>query len=116
MAQRHAALEGSLLQAGINRKTAQEQINRACERAGSLASHIVARVASQATHDQLHNLPVGILNHTDDVVSHAVNSGTVGALGAFLEWDIGKTLKFCADLLDDVNAHGEAEQVRAMVV
>ena len=75
---------------------------------------MAAKCYGQLTYDIYTNVPTETLTRLE-VVDHAVKSGTVSALGELLHWDIDQTLAFCADLLDDVNAHAEAKTVRKLI-
>jgi hypothetical protein len=46
----------------------------------------------------------------------ALRLAIVSAVGCFVHYDIHGALEIAADIADDVNAHPEAAQIRAMVI
>jgi hypothetical protein len=59
------------------------------------------------------NVPKGIVA-IDDTADNAIRLGLVSALGKHLDWSIPDALTLAADIAEDVNAHDEAAQIRAM--
>ena len=84
------------------------------EKIGKFIGNLSEKCFNQLTYDVYTNVPTGVLTR-DEVSGNALKSGIVSALGNLLDWDIDATLKFCADLCDDVNAHEEAGMLRALV-
>ena len=114
-ATRKSNVEGALLTAGIAADCGSVTINKAIGEAVKFAGEVVQSTAGQALYDQTVNLPCGILDRSGYTAGHAVECGIVHAIGVYLEWSIDDALRLCADILDDVNAHSEAEKVRGMI-
>ena len=109
-----SAVMNALDQAAIPRDFA-ERIGQATALAGQFAAGVTDRAAGQALYDLTTNIPTGIIGINDWTPKHAVNRGIVGAIGRHVDWDIVEALELCADILEDVNAHTESAQIRAMI-
>jgi hypothetical protein len=73
------------------------------------------RACQQAAYNLLRNVPLGILTR-DETKGHAIRSAIAGAVGALVEWSIDGALEIAGDIAEEVNAHAEAKQIRAMIV
>lgn len=60
------------------------------------------------------NLPKGIMT-LEQIKGDSVKSGLVSSIGTFIKWDIYQAMELCADILEDVNAHKEAQVLRVML-
>jgi hypothetical protein len=75
------------------------------------------RAIAQLDYDLKSNVPFGILSPAEAAEgSHALRLAIVSAVGSFVHYDIHGALEIAADIADDVNAHPEAAQIRAMVI
>jgi hypothetical protein len=99
---------------GCSSETMKDEIQKAAKLAAAFGADVVGRTVMQALHNHFVNLPAGILDRLTATARHATTSGIVGAVGAFVGWNIDEALAFCRDVLDDVNAHKAAKQVEAM--
>lgn len=111
---RIAKVETTLNELGTTRNAISEQVRTACKLAGDFASDLTMRTAGQAVHDQITNLPAGILQRSSYKPERAFRAALAGACGTAVHWDITQALLLCGDILEDVNAHGEAKAVREM--
>jgi len=78
----------------------------------ALAQSINAKAAAQYEYSVEENIPRGILKE-DEVGDHAIQHGIVTALTARAEWEIPVLLELCADIMEDVNDHETAAELRA---
>jgi hypothetical protein len=73
------------------------------------------RAISQLRYDLESNVQFGILTPEEALQgSHALKIGIVGAISSLVSFDICAALEFAADIAENVNAHREAAQIRAM--
>ncbi len=91
--------------------TQERKLNRDLSR---LLDLIREKCEAQFTYNCETNIPKGIVA-IDDTADNAIQTGLVSALGAFFNWHIPDALTLAANLAEDVNAHGEAAQIRGMV-
>lgn len=72
-------------------------------------------IFSQLSYDFGVNLPAGIVPAEEVKTGrHAIQFGTVHAIGALLQWDIYAAREFAACILEDVNDHAAAAMVRKL--
>lgn len=71
-------------------------------------ANLTKSVMGQAIYNELTNKPCGIEHR------NALRMGIVSAIGSLIKWDVIEALELAADIAEDVNAHGEAAQIRAM--
>lgn len=69
---------------------------------------------SQAIHNRMMNVPCGIMRHADCTSQSPIRHAIVSSASRLTNFDIGEALLLCADILDDVNAHAEADTVRKL--
>lgn len=74
------------------------------------------KIISQAFYDLMNNVPTGTIS-SDEVDSgeHAIKSGISSAIGAYVKWDINRAMEIAASILEDVNAHSEAQMLRERI-
>lgn len=72
------------------------------------------KIRDQILHLYLVNIPAGIIERSTTTGADSIGRALPGICGAFLRWDVGAAIELAADILEDVNAHDEARQVRAM--
>jgi hypothetical protein len=94
------------------RQMINQDLVKDTEKALNFCNEVSQKILSQLHHNHFENVPRGIQKATDPLAEHAIESGVVSAIGDYMEWDIDRTIKFCADLLDNVNAHDLADKVR----
>ena len=83
--------------------------------AAEFIGQIARAVFSQLSYDFGVNLPAGIDSREEIKTGrHAIQSGTVHAIGAFVQWDIYAAREFAACILEDVNDHQTAAFVRKL--
>jgi hypothetical protein len=111
-AKRHK-IENALDSCGIGNDI-QQRLDVTMKRIAVLAADVCAASTTQALHDALTNKPQGISNGSigKDDAERAFVSGVVSVLGALVEWDIYDARKIAVDILEDVNDHEKAGQVR----
>lgn len=74
-------------------------------------------IFSQLSYDFGVNLPAGIVPAEEvNTGRHAIQCGTVHAIGAHIEWDIYAAREFAASILEDVNDHAGAALVRKLTI
>ena len=72
-------------------------------------------IFSQLSYDFGVNLPAEIVPAEEVKTGrHAIQYGTVHAIGAHIEWDIYAAREFAASILEDVNDHTAAAMVRKL--
>jgi hypothetical protein len=110
--QRHK-IENALDSCGLGYDL-QQRLDVTMKRIAVLAADVCAASTTQALHDALTNRPQGIVNDSvgKDDAERAFVSGVVSILGALVEWDICDARRIAADLLEDVNDHEKAAEVR----
>lgn len=113
-ATRKAHVENALNSMGTSSEVIEGNVRESVQVAAAFAGDVVSRTAGQAMHNQLTNIPCGIMRSMDVSANTALRQALPGAIGALVEWNIGEALKLCAGILEDVNAHDEAAQVLAM--
>ncbi len=101
------AVLNALNECGVGENLAQ-RLNATNEALADFCASLQKHVIQQATYNELTNKPCGI-EHRD-----ALRMGLVSAIGALIKWDVSEALELCADIAQDVNAHDEARQIRAM--
>lgn len=85
---------------------------------GRATSGLASRIMSQGLHNLTVNIPCGII---DTGISPAIlaektfKTALSGFCGEAVKWDINEALTLCADILDDVNAHTEAQELREKI-
>lgn len=73
------------------------------------------RALDQLQYDLESNLPSGRISAQEAADgSHAIRRAIASAVGSFVHYDILGALEIAADIAEDVNAHPEAAQIRAM--
>lgn len=105
----HNEVNNDLESMGI--RNSSEIFREESKKIGAFAADFTKNAIEQLSYDVLTNLPTGILNRST-IKNHALNSAIVSAISSMLKWDITETMEFCADLLEDVNAHTEAAEMR----
>lgn len=92
----------------------QQRLDATMKRIAVLAADVCAASTTQALHDALTNRPHGIANSSigKDDAERAFVSGVVSVLGALVEWDITRARQIAADILEDVNDHDRAAEIR----
>ena len=79
---------------------------------------LLASIRRAATHQFRYslkeNLPRGILT-VAEVVDQALTHGIISTVSARYEYGVEPVIAFAADLLEDVNAHTEAQMLRATI-
>ena len=95
---------------------ANAQTLEANKNAAEFIGAITRAIFAQLSYDFAANLPAGI-GSREEIRSgaHAIQSGTVHAIGAFVQWDIYAAREFAASILEDVNDHGEAAKLRQTI-
>lgn len=78
----------------------------------ALLASIEEKANKQFTYNEERNIPQGIIA-VQDSIRVAINHGVISALSARHRWAHDSTIELAADLLEDVNAHAEAAQLRA---
>lgn len=97
----HAEAHALTLEANANAAEFIGQISRA--------------IFSQLSYDFGVNLPAGIGNREEIKTGrHAIQSGTVHAIGALVQWNIYAAREFAACIMEDVNDHATAALVRKL--
>lgn len=110
-----AAFNTALNEFGTSNQGIQDQVIAVMDACATLTANITKRVATQVIYDEMVNRPTSItVLPRADQVKRIVVIGLVAAIGELVGWDIGDALELCADIAEDVHAHGEAEQIRAM--
>ncbi len=84
------------------------RLNKANEQLADFVAALTKSVTRQAIYNELTNKPCGIEHR------NALRMGLVSAIGALVKWDVIEALELCGDIAEDVNAHGEAKQIRDM--
>ena len=107
----HNEVTGTLAEMGIIDSSGI--MDRAGEEVGKIIATISHKITQQLTYNLLYNIPTGNLK-PEEITQHAIKTGLVTAIGIMHDWDIDSTITFAADLLDDVNAHEEAQIVRKL--
>lgn len=107
-----ASVEAKLNELGTSSAVMSEQINAAIVQATAFAGDVIARTA---LYDQLVNIPCGVHSRAWYKPESAFKRALAGACGAAVKWDINQALELAADILEDVNAHGEAAKVREWI-
>ena len=83
--------------------------------AADFIGRITRAIFSQLSYDFGVNLPAGIDSREEIKTGrHAIQSGTVHAIGALVQWDIYAARDFAACILEDVNDHGTAAMLRKL--
>ena len=100
---------------GTSRENFSKQIREAVELASKFSADLAAKTAGQAVHDQITNLPCGIYHRSQYSPRKAFLSALAGACGRAVGFGTDDALELAADILEDVNAHAECAQVRAMM-
>lgn len=91
------------------------RLDATMKRLATLSADVCAASATQAMHDAFVNRPHGIQNSSvgKDDAERAFVSGVVSVLGALVEWNIMQARQIAADILEDVNDHKRAAEIRA---
>lgn len=110
-----AIRDNALDQAGIGRDI-DSRMNLHSKAIAEFIGEVTAKCFSQSHHDLLVNVPTGTTSHWEATGEAAIRRAIPGICGAFVKWDINAAIELAADILDDVNAHGEAQKVRAMLI
>ena len=83
--------------------------------AAEFIGQIARAIFSQLSYDFAVNLPAGIDSREEIKTGrHAIQSGTVHAIGALVQWDIYAAREFAACILEDVNDHATAAMLRKL--
>lgn len=83
--------------------------------AAEFIGQITRAIFAQLSYDFAVNLPAGIDNSEEIKTGrHAIQAGTVHAIGALVQWDIYSAREFAACILEDVNDHAAAAMVRKL--
>lgn len=114
-AAKKARVDAGFQEAGIDRERVRQSLGDAMKIAGEFCANITEKTAGQSLYDETVNIPCGILRASEPTASHAFETALVSSIGQHVRWDINKALELCGDILEDVNAHGEAAKVRAMI-
>ena len=112
-AERHANVLNKLNEAGIGEDFA-ERYGVQLGEIGAFCADAQARITRQALYNMTINVPCGVMRHADCTARAAILRALPGVCGEFVAWDISDALDLAADILDDVNAHSEAEALRRM--
>jgi hypothetical protein len=97
-----------------------QRMHDATARASRFIGLASNRIFTQLTYDFLINQPSGITeteyreHEQEKAAKRAVLTGIVSALGQYIEWGPDAALDLAAAILDDVNAHDQADKVRKM--
>jgi hypothetical protein len=107
------AIENALDACGIGHDI-QQRLGETLKRIAVLTADVNAAATGQALHDALTNRPHGIENGSigKDDAERAFTSGVISILSAMVEWDIDAARRIAADLLEDVNDHDRAAEIR----
>ena len=74
------------------------------------------RIYSQHEYDCTKNVESGIMTAAEAATGdNAIKSGLVSAIGGLVEWSVDGAIEIAADILEDVNAHTEATELRAKI-
>jgi len=111
---RKADVETHLNAIGTSSTELTHHVEDAAKKAADFASTLNTRTVAQATYDMLTNVPCGVLHAADATPETALRAALVLTIGQYLQWNITDAVNLCADILDDVNAHDLAKQVRAL--
>lgn len=107
-------IENALDSCGIG-SDIQQRLDTIQKQIAVYGGQVIASANTQALHDALTNRPHRINNHcvgkTD--AAKAMVSGIVSFLGALVEWDIDDARQIAAEILEDVNDHNHAAEIRA---
>ncbi len=101
------AVLNALNECGVG-ENLDERLNKANEELADFCASLQKSVSRQAIYNELTNKPCGIEHR------NALRMGLVSAIGALVQWDVIEALELCGDIAEDVNAHGEAKQIREM--
>lgn len=83
--------------------------------AADFIGQIARDIFSQLSYDFAVNLPANICTAEEvRTGAHAIQAGTVHAIGGLIEWDIYAAREFAASILEDVNDHGTAAMLRKL--
>ncbi len=91
------------------------RFNESAELITKFCASLQRRAMQQALYDLTTNVPCGILTRAQANGEHALKCAIAGAVGEFVQWGISEALEVAADIAEDVNAHSEAAQIRAMI-
>lgn len=88
----------------------------ALQNIATFCADLQKRATAQLQYDLESNLPSGRISAQEAADgSHAIRRAIASAIGSFVHYDIIGALDIAADIAEDVNAHPEAAQIRAMV-
>jgi hypothetical protein len=85
-----------------------ERLNAVNDELAEFCANLQKSVIRQAIYNELTNKPCGIEHRS------ALRMGLVSAIGNLIKWDVIEALELAGDIAEDVNAHSEAAQIRAM--
>ena len=85
------------------------------QNASQFIGHLTRAIFAQLSYDFCVNLPAGIVPAEEVKTGrHAIQCGTIHAIGALVQWDIYAAREFAASILEDVNDHAAAAVVRKL--
>jgi len=85
------------------------------QNASQFIGQLTRAIFAQLSYDFLVNRPANICTAEEvRTGAHAIQAGTVHAIGAHIEWDIYAAREFAASILEDVNDHETAAMVRKL--
>jgi len=109
----YTAVSNALDSCGIGHDL-QTRFNAATDAITAFCCDLQRRATNQLLYDLTTNVPCGILDHEQATGPHAIRAAIAGAVGSLVKWDITEALEIAADIAEDVNAHSEAAQIRAI--
>lgn len=93
-------------------KTATQSHDEFVSKLNTLLANIKDAAEKQYIYNLEYNIPEKICGLTlDNAAEHAVNSGTINAIGKFISWEPDKAIRFAFDVLEDNNVHDVAKQL-----
>lgn len=85
------------------------------QNASQFIGQLTRAIFAQLSYDFLVNRPANICTAEEvRTGAHAIQAGTVHAIGGLIEWDIYAAREFAACILEDVNDHGTAAMLRKL--
>lgn len=112
--QKLAAVNSALNKCGIG-EDLNDRLRKAHAEIAKVVAVFVERATNAAAYNLLNNVPTGIMTQKHATPEVAIQRALVSTCSNFLQYDIGATLALCAELLEDVNAHKESDEVLKML-
>jgi hypothetical protein len=92
-------------------KTATQSHDEFVSKLNKMLADIKQAAESQYKYNLKENIPSGIGGITlDNAAEHAIESGTVNAIGKFIEWEPDSAILWAHHILEDNNVHDVAKE------